>query len=459
MPPDQHQLGIKRSWESSLWGIGALSTALRFLRAKNKRLAIILDHHFNSKIYTSGSRLAGEVVLNTDKAVKLEGLAILLVGRAETRRHCPDITNIASHRFLRLQMPISASAYPADRVIQPSTTYNFPFCFTVPTQLAIGACSHRVETLNTRDYHLRLPPTLGSWERDDMGPELATITYSIEAWMSGKSLTDSTTLRLDAYQAVNVIGATFEDPPLSLDYQNRAYTLQHSCNVGTRLLSPSDGKIKATAAQPGAIRLTNDGYRAGRFTVPVGLTFEPSFVNTIPPQHCSISAKLEAQTLYSYEPMRHLPGMKEMEINCYPYRRKTVSLDPSTIQVQWSQHPSPDVVSEIIRHGRCLPPIFHTAAIEIPLQLPMHTKMFLLTFYSCLISRAYTIHLVLNISGTRLRLSTPIQIILEPSEVNVYHTGLHESPQRPSDASTLYAGRESGERPCVTEVLPGYSEV
>jgi hypothetical protein len=459
MPPDQHQLGIKRSWKSSLWGIDVLNTALRFLRAKNEGLTIILDHHFNSKIYTSGSRLAGEVVLNTAKAMKLEGLQILLVGRAETRQHYPDVVKIASHQFLRLQMPTSASTYPTDRVIQPSTAYNFPFCFTVPIQLAIGACSHRVETSNTQNHHLRLPPTLGSWERDDMGLELATITYSIEAWMSGKSLTDSATLRLEAYQAVNVIGATFEDPPLSLDHENRAYTLQQSCNVGTHLLSPSDGKIKATAAQPGAIRLTNDGYRAGRFTVPVGLTFEPSSVNIIPPQYCSISAKLEAQTLYSYEPMRHLPSMKEMEINCYPYRRKTVSLDPSTIQVQWSQHPRPDVVSKTIRHGHCVPPIFHTAAIEVPLQLPTHTKMFLPTFYSCLISRTYTTHLVLNIAGTRLRLSTPIQIILEPSQVSMDHTGLYESPQRPSGASTLYAGLESGGWPCVTEVLPGYSEV
>lgn len=455
MPSDQHQLGIKRNWKSSLWGIDVLNTALRFLRAKNEGLTIILDHHFNSKVYTSGSRLAGEVALNTDKAMKLESLEILLVGRVETRRHYPDVVNITSHQFLRLQMPISASIYPTDLVIQPSTTYNFPFYFTVPTQLTLGACSHHVETPNTRNHHLRLPPTLGSWERDGMAPELATITYSIEAWASGKSLTGSTALRLEAYQAVNVIGATFEDPPLSLGPENRAYTLHHSCNVGTHLLSPSYGKIKATAAQPGAIRLTNDGYSADRFTVPVGLTFEPSSLNIIPPQHCSISAKLEAQTLYSYEPMRNLPSMKEIEINCYPYRRKAVSLDPLTIQVQWSQHPSPDVVSET----NCLPPIFHTAAIEIPLQLPVHTKMFLPTFYSCLISRTYTIHLVLNISGTRLRLSTPIQIILGPSQVDMEHTGLHESPQCPSDASMLYAGRESEGRPSVTDVLPGYFEV
>ncbi|RSL57217.1 hypothetical protein CEP53_006562 [Fusarium sp. AF-6] len=45
--------------------------------------------------------------------------------------------------------------------------------------------------------------------------------------------------------------------------------------------------------------------------------------------------------------------------------------------------------------------------------------MFLPTFYSCLISRIYTVHLTLNIAGCRLRLSMPVQIIMEPSEVDM----------------------------------------
>ncbi|RTE71350.1 hypothetical protein BHE90_014241 [Fusarium euwallaceae] len=381
--------------------------------------------------------------------MELEALEILLVGKAETRQHYPDAAKVTSHRFLRLRMPISTATYLTDRIVQPSTTYNFPFYFTVPTQLSMGACSHNVETSNTRNHHLQLPPTLGSWERDDMAPELAAITYSIEAYASGKSTTDSSNPRFEACQVVNVIGTTLEDPPLSLGPGNRVYNLQHSCKVGTRLLSPSDGSIKAIAAQPAAIRLTNDGYSASQSAVPVSLTFEPSSTNILPPQQCSISAKIEVQTIYSSEPIRCPPNRGEKMSLYYPYRSKTVSLDPLTVQVQWSQHSSPDIVTEAVGHGRCLPPAFHTATMEMPLQLPTQTKMFLPTFYSCLISRIYTVHLTLNIAGCRLRLSTPVQIIMEPSEVD---TG------QPND-STLYAERESGERPCAIEVLPGYYEL
>ncbi|RSL57220.1 hypothetical protein CEP53_006561 [Fusarium sp. AF-6] len=164
-----------------------------------------------------------------------------------------------------------------------------------------------------------------------MAPELAAITYSIEARASGKSTTDSDNPRFEACQVVNVIGTTLEDPPLSLSPGNRVYNLQDSCKVGTRLLSPFDGSTKAIAAQPGAIRLTNDGYSASQSAVPVSLTFEPSSANLLPPQHCSISAKIEVQTIYSSEPMKCPLNRGEKMSLYYPYRSKTVSLDPLAV--------------------------------------------------------------------------------------------------------------------------------
>jgi hypothetical protein len=61
-------------------------------------------------------------------------------------------------------------------------------------------------------------------------------------------------------------------------------------------------------------------------------------------------------------------------------------------------------------------PIFHTATVEVPFELPTSDKMFVPTFHSCIISRAYTIKLVLE-GDVKIDLVVPVQVVMGSPDV------------------------------------------
>lgn len=368
--------------------------------AKRAEVKVSLNDHFNSKIYTTNSEISGEVTITPAKNIPFDRVDIALTGSAETRREGVEVIHFATHRFLRLEMPIDNSAYPPSRVFETGKTYKFPFNFNVPAHLSSQACTHRLESEDVWEKHMTLPPTVGGWEKDDLAPDMARIEYSVKTHVLSRSKRGFV-VQLDNSYHINVIPSTYEEPPLNVTETDKLYSLKKSKNVRKNLFFPVQGRISAVAAQPAAIMLSKEGHDANQSSIPVALTFEPSSADVIPPQFNSASIEAQAHTWFREAPMQTLPNLDSQMENFAYY--DPVSLSPKTKpNVQWIQHVDPSNQKS---------PIFHIATVEVPFKLPVADKTFIPTFHSCIISRAYSLRLVLG-GDVKLDVTVPLQVVM-----------------------------------------------
>ncbi|KAF5003623.1 hypothetical protein FDECE_9828 [Fusarium decemcellulare] len=404
-PPEYENIGIQRGGTSNPWGVvpHALTSMLRPRGMKKAEVKVSVHGHFNSKIYTTNSDVSGEVIISPTRNMPFDHIEIALVGSGETRRDGPDITHMTTHRFLRLEMPINEDEYPDTRVFEAGKTYTFPFNFNVPAHLTSLACVHKVNSDDVWEKHMSLPPTIGGWEKDDLAPDMARISYGVKAHIMKRSK-QGMVIMADSSQSINVIPAGLEDPPLNITKNDELYSLERSKNVRKNMFSASQGRISAVAAQPAAIYLTKGGYEATQSSIPVSLTFEPSAADVIPPQISSVSSKIQAYTWFRDAPMQSLPNFgKQSENFAYP---ASTSLPKAKTSVKWTQNVD-------LAQSNKDSPIFHTATVEVPFKLPIGDKMFIPTFHSCIISRVYAVKLVLE-GDVKVDLAVPLQIVMGP---------------------------------------------
>ncbi|RSL68081.1 hypothetical protein CEP53_002738 [Fusarium sp. AF-6] len=403
-PPEYDHIGIRRGGTSHPWGMAsnALASILRTRSMKKTDVNISVNGHFNSKVYTTDSEVSGNVTISPSRNMQFERVDISLVGSGETRRDGPDITHLATHRFLRLEMPIDDDEYPANHVFEAGKGYTFAFNFNIPAHLTSQACIHKVESGHVWEKHMCLPPTVGGWEKDDLAPEMARISYSIKACVLKKSKQGPVVIS-ESSHPINVMPSTFEEPPLSITKSDDLYALERTKNVRKNMFSAVQGRISAVAAEPSAIHLSREGHEASPSTIPVSLTFEPSAADVIPPQFTSASIKIQAHTWFRDQPMTRLPNLGGQTDNfAYP---ASVSLRKTKHSVEWTQN----VDMEQSDKGS---PIFHTATIQVPFKLPTEDKMFIPTFHSCIIARVYTARLVLE-GDTKVELTVPVQVVMD----------------------------------------------
>ncbi|KAI0483125.1 hypothetical protein GGR56DRAFT_670924 [Xylariaceae sp. FL0804] len=331
-------------------------------------VAVHIDNHYRSKIYTTASEVAGHVEVSSGAAadVPFDSVQVLLLGTSRTRVDAVNIPQATSHTFLRLSMPVAPTAYPAPRVLPPGGSgtgtggtagggapLRVPFRFVVPAHLTLGACGHRVSSPAVRDHHLRLPPSLGggTWERDDGAPNMARVSYCVRARLLGPS---SITTRREREQQqqrqlrgeddddaraplhvqvlaeaaveVRVLPATSEDAPLSVAEYDRLYALSGARWLRASMLSPARvGRVSVTAAaQPAPAVLSADGRVAAPTTARLALAYEPSSSSSSssagagagarappPPRVVAVSAKVATVTYYSAGAITHYPNLRD----------------------------------------------------------------------------------------------------------------------------------------------------
>jgi hypothetical protein len=403
-PPEYEHLGIHRNGGAQPWGAAHALASLKGKMSKKPEVNITINGHFNSKVYTTNSEISGEIVITPTRNIRFEHVDISLDGSSQTRRDGPDMTHITTHRFLRLEMPIDDSEYPASRVLEAGTTYTFPFIFNVPAHLTTKACRHKTVSDDVWEKHMSLPPTLRGWEKDDMAPDMARISYSVKAYVLTRAK-HGLDIALGNSHAINVMPSSFEEPPLNITERDDLYKMEKSKKVRKNIFSASQGRISAVAAQPAAIHLSKEGYEASGSSVPISFTFEPSSADVVPPQITSASVKIQAHTWFRDNPMLNLPTMGSQIANFgYPC---SVTLPKVQPEVKWTQNVDMRNKSS---------PIFHTATVEVPFELPTSDKMFVPTFHSCIISRAYTIKLVLE-GDVKIDLVVPVQVVMGSPDV------------------------------------------
>lgn len=252
---------------------------------------------------------------------------------------------------------------------------------------------------------MRLPPTLGGWEKDDMSPDMARISYSIKAFVLVRSKSGFN-IALGNSHRINVIPTSFEEPPMNITERDDLYKIEKSKKVRKNIFSTSQGRISAVAAQPAAVHLSKEGYMASESSVPISFTFEPSSADVIPPQITSASMKIQSHTWFRDQPMRTLPTSGSQVLNFgYPY---SVPLSKAETKIQWTQN--------VDMESTKTSPVFHTATLEVPFKLPTSDKMFVPTFHSCIVSRAYTVKVVLE-GDVKIDLVVPVQVVMGTPDI------------------------------------------
>lgn len=426
-----------------------------FAGAKSN-MVIQLDNHFANRVYTSSSPISGHAKIQVFKDTPFDKVNILFLGTTKTRMDGVRAPHSTSHTFLKLEMPIEDSSYPINKVFRVGQTYDIPFNFVVPNQLTINACNHKVDSPAVHDSHLILPPSMGPWGGlDDMAPEMARVDYSVVARvLADEDRSGKHARLLEASQQIRVLPAHPEQPPLAISSKDTVYKMSKSKTLRKSLLSGKIGKVTVSARQPSAIMLSPDGASASKTHALVDLVFDPASAQSLPPTITSVSTKITATTYYCSGAINSFPNMGDwLRIygadgrGSYP---STTSISTTQIdKCNWQQNligetrrastysadtvstNGSDILSDTDRSSqggnrrgsnassKYASPIYHTARLRVPVELPTHKKTFIPSFHSCIASRAYILWITVSMSCSgnnyNIMMSVPLQVGVEPA--------------------------------------------
>ncbi|KAJ2903594.1 arrestin [Zalerion maritima] len=431
----------------------ASSTHARKLVATRPATRIVLDNHYSSKVYGSSSPVSGKVVVEPEYDMSFDTIQVLLMGVSKTETDSTAGPISRQHLFLKLQMPIPEDDMPVPRIFERGNRYKFPFNFVVPSYLTINACSHHVNSDHVRDSHLLVPPTMGSWEKDDMTPNMARVEYDIRVRILREPIQPGgKPIKLcEASQSINVLPASYEEAPLSICKDDKAYRMARTKSIRKGMFGSKIGDVTMTASQPGPIVLGPDGRRACETKAHVKFCFNPTAADSLPPKITAVSTKLVAHTYYSNDGFDKFPNIGEWNLEFGQHRRgeyyTSVHLpggDKSTPKLKWKQQlaaharrdsgygteserdQSPrNSITDMRRKSSGSSPIFHTSHLNVPITLPTNKKTFIPTFHSCITSRTYVLRVSVTLtsgsSNTNLSLALPLQIAVESPDA--HHAG------------------------------------
>ncbi|KAI1779574.1 hypothetical protein F4818DRAFT_436878 [Hypoxylon cercidicola] len=414
-------------------------------------ITININNHYRSKVYTTGSEVSGYVAINPHNDVRFDALQIVLLGTSKTRVDAVSIPQATAHTFLKLVMPIPESSYPVPRIFEAGMTYTVPFTFIIPSTLTLNACSHRIANDSIREHHIRLPPTVGSWEKDDLAPDMSRVQYTIKARAYRDEDAGVSTKVMEAGREIRVLPAVPEDPPLNIAKHDDLYTMSKTKALRKTIISPKSGKVTITAQQPGAAMMSPDGQTVTSTTVPLDLEFEPASADAQLPKVTGITSKITAVTFFSAAGVNHYPNLENGRRSfgsegCGSYSATTSASTGPVGPLQWDRHLTAQARrdSGYASEGRSSssdsdastartpakrkeqpsssssssspsPPVY-TARLHVPVYVPAHKKTFVPTFHSCIASRVYVLWLTVSLAsggggGTaHVALGVPLQI-------------------------------------------------
>lgn len=402
-------------------------------------MSVRLHDHYSSRVYTAGSPIRGEVSITSPRDTRFGFLEITFIGATHTTLVATQVPQRSSHSFLKLTMPIPESKYPHPRVFEAGRTYTIPFNFVVPTQLTLSACKHESDNFHVRDYHTRLPPTMGpgeaGWPADDLSPDTARVEYFVRARVLGEREEGARRPEklLETRAPVRVLPFAPEDAPLDVTPADERYAMRKAKTVRRGVLGKKLGRVTAEAAQPPAIQLSADGRAAGASGVTIRLGYEAREAGAEPPKVKVVGAKLSASTYYGVTPARNLPDMGgrpsfPVEPPRLRYKASVPVVAGDGAGVTWesraasgrrdsgysTEHGFEDKGGEVT----------HEATLYVPFQAPSG-KALVPTFHSCLVSRVYAVQLNLSVgpAGTAVPLTVPVQVAVEPTEEGLALSG------------------------------------
>ncbi|KAI0144325.1 arrestin [Xylariaceae sp. FL1272] len=460
-------------------------------------MVVHIDNHYQSKIYTTSSVVSGHIEVNVHQDVDFSLLQILLLGTSRTRIDAVSIPQATSHTFLKLTMPIPREFYPEPRRFEAGSIYTIPFHFVIPDQLTINACSHHVSNETLKEQHVRLPPTLGTWDKDDFAPLMSRVTYQIRARAYNDNAEGQSVKAMEATQEIKVLPVVPEDAPLVVSKHDKLYAMSKTKTLRKSILSAKSGKITLSAKQPRPVMLNYDTRSAGIPLAELDLVFQPTSNESQPPKITSVSSKISAVTYYSAGGVNQYPNLKDWSRSYGSEGRGSytgsVSLPTASIEnVSWKQHISEQArrdsgyCSEMLtdsdqaaavssgqgRRARANKgaPYYYAAKIQLPIDVPVSKRQFVPTFHSCITSRVYVLSMTVTLStstgsSTNMTLSVPLQVGVAPQRGSLVDaTGLPTFEAAMQDAELEidpFTQSRAMSVPNITfqSELPGYAEL
>lgn len=426
--------------------------------------------------YATLDEIKGCVTMTPQVETKIDNIYITLECIVKTcveRVSTAAATTGRSEGFtpaLHLVQPIPETAMPESGKVHPGKTYTFPFEFAVPEELLPSTCEHTIDNDVVRQAHLQLPPTLGDpmsavWGKtmmDDMAPQGSIVSYSIRVRLiSGKDAkTGKHIFIAEASKKIRVIPAVPEHPPLAvLEGKQDDYRLRKEKPLKKGTFQKRIGTLVMESAQPRSLHLPplrseNPGPVTTMATI--RLRFDPASSEAQPPRLGSLVTKLKVATFYASKPMRDIPKRSAnfhyssdngLYVESIPLSSRCVA------SATWVKHtpqnlPHPEPTpsrQESIPAGSPVVPAsslatpapsesykegedYYTAYLKVPITLPgkvegnTNHKVFVPTFYTCLVARVYALDLTLSchtpgasVTVPEMHLKLPVQVSAEPN--------------------------------------------
>lgn len=400
-------------------------------RRNSVEIEIKLNDHHDHKIYRPGAAVHGDVAITTREDIRFDSVAVVLTGISKVHVATAGSSRDISHVFLLIDMPILQSLLPP--VFEANHTYSFPFSFVIPEQLTLGACNHNHHSRAVFDQHIRLPPSMGSWSKDDLSPKEARAEYTIKAYVARgtpESSGSSEKIML-ASHLINVLPDSVEDPPLHITLQDETYTLSSSKTVRKNLFTAKQGLVKVVTTQPSAIRLSADGNVVSKSAVIISLRFDPVSPETPCPTVSHIFGNIVATTWLSGIAMRALPDLGDKQPRFGSPTKQSCSVAIPLVfpdlrgGVKWTKQQVESTFLQIFlgqpSHSAKVVPeeestessAFHyEATLRVPFEIAAQDNMLLPTFHTCYTSRTYSLRLNVYAADTKFSLDVPVQIVV-----------------------------------------------
>ncbi|KAI5459531.1 hypothetical protein BGZ63DRAFT_388247 [Mariannaea sp. PMI_226] len=420
--------------------------------------------------FTTGDEISGTISIAVYCDVAFENLHVLLTGEQLTavRGAVPDK---AHHQFLRMLQTLDVSILSNTKVLKKGGKHEFPFKFRLIDYLPISSCLHSVDDPLVRAAHLHLPPSLGDASiagfggklRDDSAPPGCKIVYNIQAKLERiNSLTGKReTIPLKSQKVrIKPSAGDVPLPELTLDPLDTNNTPKCEVVISRKGSGLLTGRLSVALQKPDCFWLPlRDPHSEIIRSATLTLTYIPGSQTHLttslqpPPESLpvlkSLKGQITATTLYTTsitQSSSHLFCLptKKKDLFGRPlnFSDKVIHLPvPSPPKLQWVYNPpssspqlamsAPELKQLELGQG------YYTASLMVPVALGREN--YVTTFYSCFISRVYSLSLQLEVSQAQsvplktIKVTVPIEIAAKrdpgvlPSynaSMGVVHTGL-----------------------------------
>ncbi|KAH7174649.1 uncharacterized protein B0J16DRAFT_404386 [Fusarium flagelliforme] len=374
-------------------------------------ITISIDDYTPSKIYRTGSTVKGVVEIKPRLPFHYTRIAMKLL--CESSVQLPQRHSETFHRHLDLTMPVEdrlvprvENGYWVNSYLQAGQTYSIPFSFELGDPHDLEACPHDVESTGVRELHRQLPPSLAGIDRDAMVPHGIRIDYTLIVTLADRNWTQK-----EASQTIRFMPSFSKQPVLDISSTTSTLKSRATQQLKSGGFSGSTGQITLSADEPNVLVLKDSGRSYQATDIITSLHLESSKSQPAMPSTCIVSATLESQTWSQTKPIQNLPHITKAE-NCHSVSEPLMrNLEFSLVWEKASPGDTKVAGSKAV----------NTFGAQVKVSLPgliAGKRVYLPSFYSCLIARTYCLHVLIIIASVPLRLVLPLQMALESDEDN-----------------------------------------